>query len=219
MIRRRAVEWQDADPSSLLTKRVEKATAPLQWLVALMLPDRLVHEVLGTTLRAAELLTDRADVIKGYDVERLDDIFELKIDSCDRSGDQVQFWAVGAAAALGAWDKVQAIKAIKKIENDVAANPNAYAREDVDALIEKVAHAVGEHLTRRRTLASIPAMGALVGTSTNAWLLQDVGWAARNIYATRRFQKRVEDRAEAQEKKKVTDGGIEEVAATLPKAA
>ncbi|MBI3554740.1 MAG: hypothetical protein HY074_00585, partial [Deltaproteobacteria bacterium] len=95
----------------------------------------------------------------------------------------------------------------------------------VEAMIMKVARPVGLNLTRRRTFANIPAMGALVGGSTNAWLINDISWAARNIYATRRFQTKTEARHNAQQKKvaaAAVKSGSEDSATTpssIPKVA
>ena len=264
-IRRRIQAWEEEDPSSLLTKQIEKATQPLQWLVSLILPDRIVHEILDGSLRAAEVLTDRGDVFKVFNVGTLEDVRALKVETSDHVSDQVQFWATGAAAALGAWDvagplgiapalvslltlsfrtikkvglcfgydtstpgeelialqiffaastlyhrdKVQALKTIKKLEEQIA-NHQAPTPTDVAELISKLAHAVTQNLQKRRTLASIPAMGALVGSSTNAWLLNDVGWAARNIYSDRRLRKRRDERAVAIERRATPRTGNED---------
>ncbi len=257
VIRRRIHKWEDEDPSSLLTKQIEKATAPLQWLVALMLPDRLIQEALQTTLRAAEALTDRNDVLVAFSITKFEDVPVSKVDQCDALADKTHFWAVGAAAAFGAWDiggplgiapslaslftlafrtikkiglcygydttssteelvaleiivaastlyhrdKVQALKNIQKLTAPRADDAPPVTAETVEAAIAKVARAVGLNLTRRRTFANIPAMGALVGSSTNAWLINDISWAARNIYATRRFQLKSDARQTAHQKK------------------
>jgi hypothetical protein len=227
ILRKRIEKWRDEDPSSLLTKRIEQATAPLQWLVAMLLPDRLIQEAVEKTLWASEVLTD-AD----------NGAADLTIEQADAEADAVHNWAMGAAAALGAWDLAGPLgiapslaslftlsfRTIKKIglcfgfdtsspaeemivlEIFLAANafyhrdkidalraieemPTVATHEDVLALSSKLSKTISQNLTRRRSLASIPAMGALVGGSANVWLLRDVGWAARNVFAMRRLQK------------------------------
>jgi hypothetical protein len=74
---------------------------------------------------------------------------------------------------------------LENIEN--FKNNTHFKREDVLSSITQQAKIISAHLTRRRSFSSIPAIGALVGSSTNAWLLKDIGWAARNIYCKRRI--------------------------------
>jgi hypothetical protein len=244
LIRRRIQKWQDEDPSSLVTKQIEKATTPLQWLVALLLPDTLVREVVDKTLWVAEALTDRDDVFKVLEVDSLDEVKHCKLEACEAAADQVHAWAIGAAAALGAWDlagplglapslaaiftlsfrtikktavcygfdpsshveelvamqvfaaasslyhrdKLAALKEIQRITETSLTPELAPSRETVMEAVLKLSQPIAAHLTRRRSFAAIPAMGALVGSSANAWLLKDVGWAARNIFAMRRLE-------------------------------
>jgi hypothetical protein len=225
-IQKRIEKWREEDPSSLLTKRIEQATTPLQWLVALLLPDRLIQEAVEKTLWASEVLTDSDNGAAKFTVEQ-----------ADAEADAVHNWAMGAAAALGAWDLAGPLgiapalaslftlsfRTIKKIglcfgfdtstpaeemvvlEIFLAANafyhrdkiealraiealPSVATHEDVLALSTELSKTISANLTRRRSLASIPAMGALVGGSANAWLLKDIGWAARNVYAMRRLK-------------------------------
>jgi hypothetical protein len=255
-IRRRIQAWEDADPSTLLTKRIEKATEPLQWLVALLLPERLITEVIEKTLWAAEALTDREDVLKTQGVSTFGEVLSNKIERCDAHAEGLQKNAVAAAVALGAWDlagplgiapslaslftlafrtikkiglsygfdtskpgeelivlqifvaastlyhrdKVQALKAIEKYKQDVDSGVS-HSQDTVQALIVQIARLVGSNLTKRRALATVPALGALIGGSTNGWLVHDVGWAARNIYASRRFQLKSEAREKAKDAK------------------
>jgi hypothetical protein len=253
LIRRRIQKWQDEDPSSLVTKQIEKATTPLQWLVALLLPDTLIREVVDKTLWVAEALTDRDDIFKVLDVGSLEEIRQCKLESCEAAADQVHAWAIGTAAALGAWDlagplgiapslaalftlafrtikktavcygfdpslpseelvamhvfaaasslhhrdKLAALKEIQKIAEDTALAGFAPSHETVVEAVTRLSIPISAHLTRRRTFAAIPAMGALVGSSANAWLLKDVGWAARNIFAMRRLEESRAKKAQA----------------------
>ncbi|MEW6055218.1 MAG: EcsC family protein [Bdellovibrionota bacterium] len=243
LFQRRIDKWIDEDPSSLLTRQVERATAPLHQLVALLLPNLLIKEVVDKTLWAAEVLTDRDDILDSLKAGSVEEIKTAKVDRCDALADGVHAWAIGAAAALGAWDlvgplgtapalvslftlsfrtikkiglcygyatdshfenlivleifasasslyhrdKVQAIKTIETLMRQPTVDLTNLSKEAVEATIERLSHNLSSNLTRRRSLSSVPAMGALVGGSTNAWLLKDVGWAARNIYALRRI--------------------------------
>ncbi|MCX5832758.1 MAG: EcsC family protein [Deltaproteobacteria bacterium] len=40
-------------------------------------------------------------------------------------------------------------------------------------------------MTERKVLQAIPAIGAAVGGSANAWFINDVGWAARRAFQAR----------------------------------
>jgi hypothetical protein len=253
LIRRRIQKWQDEDPSSLVTKQIERATTPLQWLVALLLPDTLIREVVDKTLWVAEALTDRDDVFKVLEVDSLEEVRQCKLESCEAAADQVHAWSIGTAAALGAWDlvgplglapslaglftlafrtikktavcygydpsshseelvamhifaaasslyhrdKLAALKEIEKIIETPASPELAPTRDTVAAAVTSLSQPIATHLTRRRSFAAIPAMGALVGSSANAWLLKDVGWAARNIYAMRRLEESRAKKAQA----------------------
>lgn len=284
VLRRRIQKWEDEDPSSLLTKHIEKTTAPLQWLVELLLPETLVQEAVEKTLWAAEQLTDRQDVLKFHQVTSVDQIPGARIEHCDAIADQVHNWAVGAGAALGAWDVAGpltiapslaslftlAFRTVKKIglcygfdtskaEEEMivlqifAAASTLYHRDKVAALkeieaviassktvgpdgpltrdtlfpvIAKLAKPLCLNMIHRRTFAAIPAMGAIVAGSTNAWLLQDVGWAARNVYALRRLDELKNERDAKQaarvtaKAKKEAEAAAKEAEKTeLPKAA
>lgn len=294
-IRRRIQKWTDEDPSTLLTKQVEKATAPLQGLVALLLPDRLIHEMIEKTLWAAEALVDHDDIFKTLSAESLAEVHGTKLEDCDKLAETVQLWAVGAAAALGAWDlagplgigpsllslftlsfrtikkigccygydtsqsleeivaleifvaastlfhrdKVEALKnierylapptALPRLASVGAASPSGggvggenYSRQSVEQMIERVAHLVGANLTKRRALAGVPALGALMVGGANAWLIQDISLAARNVYASRRLKEQADARSEASKKRQelAAAAALAEAAkADLPKAA
>lgn len=227
-IQKRIEKWVDEDPSSLLTKKIEQATAPLQWLGSLLLPDTVVREVLEKTLWAADALVADAD----FEAAR-----GAPLGECDTIADGVHNWSIGAAAALGAWDMAGplaiapslasmftlALRTIKKIGacygfdtgsaqeelivlEILFAATGVYHRDKALALkairmveptadksrvltsIAQLSNPISANLIRRRALAGIPALGALVGGSANAWLMKDIGWAARNIYAMRRLE-------------------------------
>jgi hypothetical protein len=59
------------------------------------------------------------------------------------------------------------------------------SREAVLVVIRNLAKQLGVNITKRRALAAIPAIGAVVGGSVNAWYLKEVGWAARRAFQER----------------------------------
>jgi len=59
------------------------------------------------------------------------------------------------------------------------------SREAVIVVVRNLAKQLGVNITKRRALAAIPALGALVGGSVNGWYLREVGWAARRAFQER----------------------------------
>jgi hypothetical protein len=59
------------------------------------------------------------------------------------------------------------------------------SREAVLVVVRKLAKQLGVNLTKRRALAAIPAIGAVVGGSVNGWYIKEVGWAARRAFQER----------------------------------
>jgi hypothetical protein len=51
--------------------------------------------------------------------------------------------------------------------------------------LRNLAKQLGVNITKRRALASIPAIGALIGGSVNGWYIKEVGWAARRAFQER----------------------------------
>jgi uncharacterized protein (DUF697 family) len=51
--------------------------------------------------------------------------------------------------------------------------------------LRNLAKQLGVNLTKRKALAVVPAIGALVGGSANGWWLKEVGWAARRSFQER----------------------------------
>ena len=58
-------------------------------------------------------------------------------------------------------------------------------KEAVLILIRNLGKQVGVNITKRRALSAIPAIGALIGGSVNAWYIKEVGWAARRAFQER----------------------------------
>ena len=59
------------------------------------------------------------------------------------------------------------------------------SKEAAVITLRNLAKQLGVNITKRKALAAIPAIGALVGGSVNAWYLKDVGWAARRTFQQR----------------------------------
>jgi hypothetical protein len=57
--------------------------------------------------------------------------------------------------------------------------------EAILVLLRNLGKQVGINVTKRRALATIPAVGALIGGSVNAWYIKEVGWAARRAFQER----------------------------------
>ena len=58
-------------------------------------------------------------------------------------------------------------------------------KEAVLVMIRNLAKQIGINVTKRRALAAIPAIGAMVGGSVNGWYMKEVGWAARRAFQER----------------------------------
>ena len=62
---------------------------------------------------------------------------------------------------------------------------NRLSHEGALVLARNLAKQLGINLTRRKALAVIPVLGAVVGGSANGWWLKEVGWAARRAFQER----------------------------------
>ena len=65
------------------------------------------------------------------------------------------------------------------------AAQNQLSKEAALVLIRNLGKQIGINVTKRRALASIPAIGAMVGGSVNGWYIKEVGWAARRAFQER----------------------------------
>lgn len=101
-------------------------------------------------------------------------------------------------AASGANDmeeKIAALMTLRSIEVTLAkqtwkalAQKAATDRMSIEAgiiAIKNLAKQLGVNLTKRKALQAIPAIGAVVGASVNAWYIKEVGWAARHAFQER----------------------------------
>jgi hypothetical protein len=65
------------------------------------------------------------------------------------------------------------------------AAQNQLAKEGALVLIRNLGKQIGINVTKRRALAAIPAIGAMVGGSVNGWWIKEVGWTARRAFQER----------------------------------
>lgn len=78
------------------------------------------------------------------------------------------------AIASQTWKKMAEVAAEKQL-----------SREAGIIGIRNLAKQLGINLTKRKALQAIPAIGAIVGASANAWYIKEVGWAARRAFQER----------------------------------
>ncbi len=65
------------------------------------------------------------------------------------------------------------------------AAEHQFGKEAVLVTIRGLGKQIGINVTKRRALAAIPAIGAMIGGSVNAWYIKEVGWAARIAFQER----------------------------------
>jgi hypothetical protein len=65
------------------------------------------------------------------------------------------------------------------------AAANALSAEAAVIAIRSLAKQLGINLTKRKSLAAIPMIGAFVGASANGWFIREIGVAAQRLYQER----------------------------------
>jgi hypothetical protein len=90
-----------------------------------------------------------------------------------------------ALATLRSFQMILVRQTWKKMAETAAQR--AVGREGALITLRTLAKQLGINITKRRALAAIPAIGALVGASVNAWYMKDVGWAARRSFQERKL--------------------------------
>ena len=116
-------------------------------------------------------------------------------DSKDEKGKQFVLALLSAAGANTPTEKAEAVKILRAIDVMIAkqtlktltekAVEQQLFKEAVLLSIENVGRRLGLNITERKVLQAIPAIGACVGGSVNAWFIKDVGWAARRAFQER----------------------------------
>ncbi len=116
----------------------------------------------------------------------------------DCAGEEDRAFVLSILAASGAnsqAEKIEALALASFIMNRIAtttwksmAARAATQTVGVDAAIiatKNLAKALGYNLTKRKALAAIPAVGAVIGSSANGWYLREVGVAAQRSFQER----------------------------------
>jgi hypothetical protein len=65
------------------------------------------------------------------------------------------------------------------------AAQKSISKEGAVIALKKLLKQLGINLTKRKALAAIPIIGAIVGGSVNGWYIKEVGWAARRCFQER----------------------------------
>lgn len=115
---------------------------------------------------------------------------------CTTKDDKDFVLAIMAASGANSMEeKVAALAVIKALEEVLAKQTwKAMAEKAIQQQLSKeaaiislrnLAKQLGINITKRRALASIPVIGALVGGSVNGWYIKEVGWAAKHAFQER----------------------------------
>ena len=99
---------------------------------------------------------------------------------------------MAASAANSITEKVSALAALRSIEITLAkvtwkkmtekAAESQISKEAAILAIKNLAKQLGVNITKRKALASIPFIGAIIGGSVNGWYIKEVGWVARRAF-------------------------------------
>jgi hypothetical protein len=102
---------------------------------------------------------------------------------------------LAAAGANSVEEKLGALVAIRSIETALikqtwkkmaeTAAKNQFSKEGAIIGLKALAKQLSINITKRKALAAIPYIGALIGGSMNAWYVRDIGWAARRLFQER----------------------------------
>ena len=102
---------------------------------------------------------------------------------------------LGASGANTVREKLAALATLTALRTVLArqswkvmaehAAQNQFGKEAVLVTIRSLGKQIGINVTKRRAMAAIPAIGAVVGGSVNGWYIKEVGWAARRAFQER----------------------------------
>lgn len=102
---------------------------------------------------------------------------------------------LSAAGANTANEKAEAVKILRAVDVMIAkqtlktvaekAAQQQLGKAAVLISMKNLGRQLGLNITERKALQAIPAIGAVVGGSVNAWFIRDVGWAARRAFQER----------------------------------
>ena len=121
----------------------------------------------------------------------------------DDRGEKERQFVLSILAAAGSnsiKEKAGAITTLRTLQTTLAkkswklmteqAAEHAIGKEAALIAIRDLAKQLGFNLTKRKALAAIPLIGAVVGASLNGWYLRDVGLAAQYAYQERWLRQR-----------------------------
>ncbi|MEI7672651.1 MAG: EcsC family protein [Deltaproteobacteria bacterium] len=113
----------------------------------------------------------------------------------DENGKRFVLALLSAASANTVSEKAEAVKLLQAIDLMIAkqtmktvlekAVQQQFAKEAVLLSVKNLGRQLGINITERKVLQVIPAIGAAVGGSVNAWFINDVAWAARRAFQER----------------------------------
>lgn len=113
----------------------------------------------------------------------------------DEGGKNFVLALLSAASANTVNEKAEALKLLQAIDVMIAkqtmktlvekAVQKQLGKEAVLLSVKNLGRQLGINLTERKILQAIPAIGAAVGGSVNAWFINDVAWAARRAFQER----------------------------------
>ena len=147
---------------------------------AVGLPALLID--IPAVITLALRMTRQIGVEYGYDADTEDERdFVFSVLSAAGANTQAEkVAALGMAAHLM---NVLAKQSFKTMAQRAAADP--LTAQALIITVRNLAKQLGINLTKRKMLAAIPVIGAVVGASTNGWFMREVGVAAQRLYQER----------------------------------
>jgi uncharacterized protein (DUF697 family) len=113
----------------------------------------------------------------------------------DEKGKHFVLALLSVAGANTVSEKAEAVKLLRAIDVMIAkqtvkavvekAVQQQLGKEAVLLSMKNLGRQLGINITERKVLQAIPAIGAAVGGSVNAWFINDVAWAARRAFQER----------------------------------
>ncbi len=204
------IEALKAEVPGVISHAMGLFALPLAWVAQKALPGAAIQGALDLSNLVARHLTDVDDVLRDAGVSSIEELRHLDLERLDRLANRVHDWAMGVAAAEDAQfiygvlsisgansmkEKVASLGFLRTLEVVLVkqtwkamsdrAVANRLSQEGALVLARTLTRQLGINLTRRKALAVIPVIGAVVGGSANGWWLKEVGWAARRAFQER----------------------------------
>lgn len=116
-------------------------------------------------------------------------------ESTDEMGQKFAYAVLSAAGANSVKEKVASLAFLRSLQVMLMrqtwkalgekAVASRLSKEAGIIALRSLAKQLGVNLTKRKALAVVPAIGAVIGGSANGWWLKEVGWAARRSFQGR----------------------------------